>query len=118
MVACFSKWSFSTNNERCSLSDLLQAITGREGVALLPFEVRSFAEEIMEGANWTDVSLAMRLETAAFVENHIVKALASLRSKLGMFSAADRRDKDLGREAIMELDDGELGPGRAGQQAA
>ena len=113
MVARISELALSTINGQNSLSNLLQAITGREGVALLPFEVRSFAEEIMESANWTDVSLAMRLETAAFIENHVVKALASLRSKLGMFPADDRRDKDLGREAIMELDDGESGFVRA-----
>ena len=33
-------------------------------------------------------------------------ALASLRSKLGMFPASDARDDEIGREAILELDEG------------
>ena len=60
----------------------------------------------MESAHWDPVSATMKKETKAFIEQHIVNALASLRSKLGMFAASDARDKDIGRIAIMELDDG------------
>ena len=60
----------------------------------------------MDSAHWDPVSATMKKETKAFIEEHIVNALASLRSKLGMFAASDARDKDIGRIAIMELDDG------------
>jgi hypothetical protein len=60
----------------------------------------------MDSAHWSTVSVAMKKETKNFIEQHIVNALASLRSKLGMFPASDARDVDFGREAILALDDG------------
>ena len=84
------------------------ATVGQQGQALLPFEVRALAEEITASERWNAVSAAMIKDTLNFIESHIVEALAALRSKLGMFPASDPRDKDLGREQIIELDDGEL----------
>lgn len=69
--------------------------------------MRALAEEIMDSAHWDPVSGTMKKETKEFIEQHIVNALASLRSKLNMFPASDARDKDIGRAAILELDDGE-----------
>jgi hypothetical protein len=61
----------------------------------------------MDGPAWADVSDAMKKETSTFVEEKIVNALASLREKLGMYAGSDARDKDLTREAIMDLCDGQ-----------
>jgi hypothetical protein len=77
-----------------------------EGIALLPYEVRSQALEIAESPHWAPVSLAFRKETLEFLEKHVVQSLAALRSKLGLFPASDARDVNIGREAIFDLDDG------------
>lgn len=108
MVARFGeqRWFSRTRVSKHADVPYHQAITGREGVALLPYEVRKLAKDIMGSLHWFTVSTAMKNETENFIEQHIVNALASLRSKLGMFPASHVRDDEIGREAILELDEG------------